>query len=91
MLGVRGGERVAAGYAEAIERFRRANAGAAFRIVEQFEAGDRCVTRLEAHRPGIDGAAPAVSQGTNISRFDDEGRLAEEWAIWSAWLDGPPR
>ena len=89
MLGVRGGERVAAGYAEAIERFRGANQGVAFRIVEQFEAGDRGVTRLEARRPGIDGAAPAVSHGINISRFDDEGRLAEEWAIWSPWLDDP--
>jgi hypothetical protein len=87
MLGVRGGERVGADYAEAVSRFRSANPGVAFRVVEQFEAGDRSVSRLEARRPGTDLGAPLLSQGINISRFDDDGRLAEEWAIWSAWLE----
>ena len=87
MLGVPGGERVGAGYAEAIRRFRTAYAGVSFRVIEQFDAGDRCVSRLEASRPGTDAAAAQVSQGINISRFDDDGRLAEEWAIWSAWLE----
>ena len=87
MLGVRGGERVAAEYAETIDRFRTANPGVAFRIVEQFDAGDRLVSRLEAIRPATDANATSVSEGINISRFDHEGRLAEEWAIWSAWLD----
>lgn len=89
MLGVPGGERVAAGYAEAIRRFRAANPGVAFRVIEQFEVGDRSVSRLEARRPGADVGATLVSQGINISRFDDDGRLAEEWAIWSAWLEAP--
>ena len=48
VLGVPGGERDGAGYAEAIHRFRVANPGVVFQIVEQFETGDRCVSRLEA-------------------------------------------
>ena len=90
MLGVRGGDRVAAEYPETIRRFRAANPGVEFRIVEQLDTGDRCVTRLEARRPGAGAAGPSVSQGINISRFDDEGRLEEEWAIWSPWLEDEP-
>jgi hypothetical protein len=90
MLGVRAGDRVAADYAEAIARYRAANPGVSFRVIDQFDAADRCVTRLEATRPGPGSNAASVSQGINISRFDDEGRLAEEWAIWSAWLDTAP-
>ena len=89
MLGVAAGDRGADGYPGVIRRFRAANAGVTFRVIEQFDAGDRCVTRLEAHRPRTDAGPAAVSQGINISRFDDAGRLAEEWAIWSAWLDAP--
>jgi len=88
MLGVPGGERVAAGYADVIRRFRAANAGVSFRVVEQLDAGDRCVSRLEATRPGADGQA--VSHGMNISRFNDAGRLLEEWAIWSGWQEATP-
>jgi hypothetical protein len=87
ILGARAGDRVAADYADAIARFRTANPGVAFRVIDQFDAADRCVTRLEATRPAAGSNAASVSQGINISRFDDEGRLAEEWAIWSAWLD----
>lgn len=87
MLGVPGGERVAATYADAIARFRAANAGITFRVIEQVDAGDRCVSRLEATRPGTVTRAASSSHGMNISRFDDDGRLAEEWAVWSAWLD----
>jgi hypothetical protein len=87
MLGVGADDRLAAGYADAIARFRTANPGVAFRVIDQFAAADRCVTRLEATRPGTGSNASSVSQGINISRFDDEGRLAEEWAIWSPWLD----
>ena len=87
MLGVPGGERDAAGYAEAIDRFRSANAGVEVRIIEQFDAGDRCVSRLEARRPNADTRMSSTSLGLNIARFDDDGRLAEEWAIWSAWQD----
>jgi predicted SnoaL-like aldol condensation-catalyzing enzyme len=87
MLGVPGGERDAAGYVEAIDRFRAAYPGVEIRIVEQFAAGDRIVSRLEARRPNPDTMTAATSQGMNISRFDAQGRLAEEWAIWTAWLD----
>src|SRR5829696_3036936 len=79
ILGVRAGDRVAADYARAIARFRTANPGVAFRVIDQFDAGDRWVTRLEATRPATRGNACSVSEGINISRFDDEGRLAEEW------------
>lgn len=87
MLGVPGGERDAAGYAPAIERFRIANPGVEVRVIEQFDAGDRFVTRLEARRPNADARTTSTSLGINIARLDHEGRLAEEWAIWSAWLD----
>jgi hypothetical protein len=89
MLHVQDGERDATTYAGSIERYRAANPGAAFRIVEQFATGDRVVTRLEARRPrSVDGGS-ALARGINISRFDAAGLLAEEWAIWSAWLDDP--
>jgi hypothetical protein len=89
MLHVQDGERDATTYAGSIERYRAANPGATFRIVEQFETGDRVVTRLEVRRPRpVEGGA-VVSRGINISRFDAAGLLAEEWAIWSAWLDDP--
>jgi hypothetical protein len=87
MLGVRGGERAAATYADSIARFRVANPGTTFRVIEQLDAGDRVVSRLEATRPGTLTNAASSSHGINISRFDDAGRLAEEWAIWSTWLD----
>ncbi len=87
MLGVPGAERDGAGYAEAINRFRAANPGVVFDIVEQFDARDRCVSRLEARRPGVATGASFVSQGINIARFDEHGRLSEEWAIWSPWLE----
>jgi hypothetical protein len=86
MLGRADAERDAAGYAPAIAGFRAAHPGVAFRVIELFDAADRCVSRLEATRPATDSSASAVSQGINISRFDVEGRLAEEWAIWSPWM-----
>ncbi len=87
MLHVPDGERDASTYMTSIERYRDANPGATFRILEQFDAGDRVVTRLEARCPEPLDGGPVVSSGINISRFDAEGLLAEEWAIWSAWLD----
>jgi SnoaL-like domain len=89
MLHLPDGERNAATYPSSIERFRAANPGAVFGIVEQFDAGDRVVTRLEARRPRPTDGGSVVSRGINISRFDAAGLLAEEWAIWSAWLDDP--
>jgi len=87
VLGVPNGERDGAAYPVAIARYRQAFPDVAFSVVEQFDAGDRLVTRLEARRAG-EGAGPSsVSNGMNISRFDASGLLDEEWAIWSAWQD----
>ena len=86
-LGAPNGERDRAGYAMAIEGYRKKNPSVAFGIVEQFHSGDRCVTRLEARRSGDATRPSSTSHGINISRFDEDGRLSEEWAIWSPWLD----
>jgi len=87
MLGLRAGERDAAAYPGWIERYRVANPGVRFEVVEQFDAVDRVVSDLQARRVSGATLAPSVSHGINISRFDQSGRLAEEWAIWSDWLD----
>lgn len=87
MLHVSDGERDAPAYLVAIQQYRAANPGTTFRIVEQLAAGVRLVTRLEARRVDELSRAATVSRGINVSRFDAQGRLAEEWAIWSAWLD----
>lgn len=87
MLGVPGGERDAASYGESIARYRAAFPGVEFRVIEQFDAGDRLVTRLEARRIGAAAGPSSVSHGMNIGRFDPPGRLCEEWAIWSAWQE----
>lgn len=86
MLHAQDGDRDGPVYVDAIERYREANPGAAIRIVEQLVSGDRVVTRLEARRPASLEGGSVVSKGINISRFDAAGLLAEEWAIWSAWL-----
>ena len=89
MLHLSGGERDAAAYPRAIEQFRATNPGTSFSIVEHVVAGDRVVIRLEARRdPDLSGDG-RMSRGINISRFDTEGRLAEEWAIWTPWLEDP--
>jgi hypothetical protein len=87
MLHVSNGERDAAAYPGLIQQYRSANPGTTFRIVEQLAAGVRLVTRLEARRVDEASRAALVSRGINVSRFDTQGRLAEEWAIWSTWLD----
>ena len=87
MLHVSDGERDAAAYPGLIQQYRFANPGTTFRIVEQLAVGVRLVTRLEARRVDEVSRAASVSRGINIARFDAQGRLAEEWAIWSAWLD----
>jgi hypothetical protein len=87
MLGVPNGERDAAAYPVSIARYRAAFPDVEFQVVEQFDAGDRLVTRLQARRR-VTGDLPAsISHGMNIARFEPDARLAEEWAIWSAWQD----
>jgi len=87
VLGIPGGERDGAGYPGSINRYREAFPGVAFAVVEQFDAGDRLVTRLEARRPDAPGGPSTISHGMNVSRFDEEGRLDEEWAMWSGWQE----
>ena len=87
MLHVLDGDRDAATYPGVIERYRTANPGTTFRVTEQLVAGDRLVSRIEARRIELDTGTARLARGINISRFDPDGRLAEEWAIWSAWLD----
>ena len=50
MLGAPNGERDAAAYPAAIGGFRDRFPGVEFRVVEQLDAGDRLVSRLEARR-----------------------------------------
>jgi hypothetical protein len=45
-------------------------------VLEQFEAGDRLISRLRVYSAG------KVAYGMNISRFEG-GRIAEEWAVWT--------
>lgn len=87
MLHVRDGERDAPAYPVVIQQFRAGNPGTTFHIVEQLAAGTRLVTRLEARRVDDVSRAASVSRGINISRFDAQGLLAEEWAIWSTWME----
>lgn len=87
MLHMVAGERDAAAYPAWITRYREANPGATFVIAEQFVADDRLVTRLIATRSDPVSARPLVANGLNLSRYESDGRLAEEWAIWSPWLD----
>lgn len=83
MLHLSQGDRTGADYAQRIRDYRAANPGATFGVEDQSTSGDKLWTRLTAHLPNGD-----VAHGFNISRFDGD-RIAEEWALWSAWLPGP--
>jgi hypothetical protein len=87
MLHLADGERDAEGYPHLVDQYRSANPGARFHVVEQVASEDGLVSRLEARRVDPSSGQVTVARGINISRFDPEGRLAEEWAIWSTWLD----
>jgi predicted SnoaL-like aldol condensation-catalyzing enzyme len=87
MLHLKDGDRDAAAYPGLITQYRGANPGTEFRVVDQMADGSRLVSRLEARRLDGSTGAPSVARGINISRFDTQGRLAEEWAIWSSWMD----
>lgn len=81
MLHLAAGDRTAAEYAPRIRAYREANPGTVFRVVDQAASGDRLWSRVEALRG--DGRR---AHGMNVSRFVD-GRIAEEWAVWSDWHD----
>jgi len=87
VLGLDAAERDTGAYRSWIERYREANPGAWFEVVEQIDARDQLVTRLTARRANGAKDSFSGSHGINIAGFDQTGRLAEEWAIWSAWLD----
>ena len=87
MLHLEDGERDANAYAGLVERFRTANPGTIFRVVAHIPGDAGLVSRLEARRVDGSSGTTLIARGINISRFDGEGRLAEEWAIWSNWMD----
>jgi hypothetical protein len=59
-----------------IELYRAHHPGMHLDVLDQFECGDRLVSRLRAYSVG------KVATGINVSRFVD-GRIAEEWAVWT--------
>ena len=69
-------ERDANALVDSITDFRRRFPGVRFTVTEQIAAGDRVATRLSAVR-----ADEELAVGMNFSRWQD-GRLAEEWALW---------
>ena len=84
MLHLPDGERDATEYAAWIRAYRELNPNVTFEIIEQFSAADRVVSRLRATRGSL-GSGLQTTHGINISRLDGDGRIAEEWALWSAW------
>jgi len=89
MLHLAEGERDAAAYPGWIRAYRDANPSARFELVERFVAGARVVSRIRATRTSPD-LGLQLANGINISRLASDGRIAEEWAIWTAWIDAPP-
>lgn len=85
MLHLAEGERDGASYPALIRDYRDRNPTAHFELVERLVAGDRVVSRIRAtrHEPN---SGPEMANGINICRVDPDGRIAEEWAIWSAWM-----
>jgi hypothetical protein len=79
MLHLPSGERSAEEYAQRIRDYRFAYPGAWFDVLDRGSSGDKVWTRLRASLPSGESA-----HGVNICRFV-ETRIAEEWAIWSAW------
>lgn len=79
MLHLEDGERTAEEYGAWIERYRRDQPEVEFTVVAQTVVGDHLWSRLIAAR-----ADHAVAYGMNESRVRD-GRLIEEWAVWSPW------
>ena len=87
MLHLKDGDRDATAYPGLITQYRAANPGT---LVSRRRSNGRW------HSPGlstrgapyrrVDRCAVGCAR-INISRFDTQGRLAEEWAIWSSWMD----
>jgi predicted SnoaL-like aldol condensation-catalyzing enzyme len=69
-------DRSVAGLLEDIELYRAHHPNLHVDVLDQFEVGDKLVTRVRVYSAG------KVAHGINISRFA-EGRIAEEWAVWT--------
>jgi SnoaL-like domain len=87
MLHLDESERDRESYPAWIDSYRSRNPGTHFRVVDQLEAGDRLLSRVEATRTSADGTT-LVAHGMNLSRFAG-GLIAEEWAIWTEWRGMP--
>ena len=61
----------------------RAASPAVFRAQHQISEGDYLATRLTAHLIGAVGSSSI--HGMNISRWENELLLAEEWAVWESF------
>jgi hypothetical protein len=59
-----------------VELYRAHHPNLHLDVLEQFEAGDRLVSRLRVYSAG------KMAMGVNISRFTGE-LIAEEWAVWT--------
>jgi hypothetical protein len=79
-----GGERDAGEYPARIEEFRSRYPGVRFSADRVFEGADHRSTLTHAEWRDPQTGDLLVANGINVSRFED-GKLAEEWAIWSAF------
>jgi hypothetical protein len=82
MLHLSSGSRARDDYPEWIGRWREQNPDAHFEIDGQIESDDWVASRLRAVR--MEDGVEHVAFGMNFSRCS-EGRVAEEWAIWTEW------
>jgi hypothetical protein len=78
------GERDAEEYPERIEEFRSRYPGVRFFADRVFEGEEHRATLTHAEWTDPETGELLVADGINVSRFQD-GKLAEEWAIWSAF------
>lgn len=78
------GERDAEAYPERIADFRSRYPGVAFFADKVFSGAEHQATVTHAQWTDPASGELLVANGINVSRFED-GKLAEEWAIWSAF------
>lgn len=71
-----GHDRDVGGLLTSVELYRAQHPNLHVDVLEQFEAGDRLISRLRVYSAG------KVAHGINISRFAGD-RIAEEWAVWT--------
>jgi hypothetical protein len=64
------------GLLEDVELYRAEHPSLHLDVLDQFEAGDKLVSRLRVYSAG------RTATGINISRFSAD-RITEEWAVWT--------